>query len=88
MNKSNQLEDELGRALEDDLLKLYGPLLSGAQLTKCLGYRSQDAFRTSISRKTVPVTVFKIEGRRGYHALTKEVALYLAKARYRGQSGG
>ena len=79
---------ELEKALEEDLLKLYGPVLSGKKLTKSLGYASQDAFRTSIARKTVPVPIFKMEGRRSYYALTKDVAKYLAKARYQGQSGG
>jgi hypothetical protein len=84
MNEMSELE----RVLEEDLLKLYGPVLSGEKLTKSLGYISQDAFRTSIARKTVPVPIFKMDGRRGYHALTKDVASFLAKARNQAKSGG
>jgi len=84
MSKLNELE----KILEDDLLKLYGPVLSGEKLTKSLGYISKDAFRTSIARQTVPVPVFKMHGRRGYHALTKDVAIYLAKIRNQAKSGG
>ncbi len=79
---------ELEKALEEDLLRLHGPVLTGENLTRSLGYVSKDAFRQSITRGTVPVELFKMEGRRGYYALTKEVAKYLAKARYQGQSGG
>ncbi|GAA6139695.1 hypothetical protein NBRC116583_34420 [Arenicella sp. 4NH20-0111] len=88
MNDFSALEKTLEAALEEDLLKLYGPVLSGEHLTKSLGYVSTDAFRTSIARKTVPVPIFRMDGRRGYYALTKDVAHYLAKARYEGQSGG
>ena len=83
----NQLS-ELEKALEGDLLKLYGPVLSGESLIKSLGYVSKGAFRQSITRKTVPVHIFRMEGRRGYYALTKDVSKYLAKARYQSQSGG
>ncbi len=78
MNELNDLE----KMLEEDLLKLHGPVLTGESLTRSLGYVSKDAFRQSIARETVPVPIFKMEGRRGYYALTKEVAKYLAKARY------
>ena len=84
MNELNELE----KALEEDLLKLYGPVLSGENLTKSLGYVSRVAFRQSIVRKTVPVKIFKMDGRRGYYALTKDVARYLAKVRHQSQSGG
>lgn len=83
MNELNKLE----KALEDDLLRLYGPVLSGTNLTKSLGYVSREAFRQSIVRKTVPVPIFKMDGRRGYFALTKDVARYLAKARNKGAGG-
>ena len=84
MNELSELE----KVLEDDLLKLYGPVLKGEILTKSLGYISKEAFRTSIARKTVPVPVFKMHGRRGYHALTKDVAVYLATVRNQADPGG
>jgi len=84
MNELNDLE----KALEEDLLKLHGPVLTGETLIRSLGYISKDAFRQSIVRKTVPIQVFRMENRRGYYGLTKDVAKYLAKARYQGQPGG
>lgn len=84
MNELNDLE----KALEEDMLKLHGPVLTGEALMRSLGYVSKDAFRQSIVRKTVPIPVFRMENRRGYYALTKEVAEYLAKARYYGAKGG
>lgn len=81
-------ESELEKTLEKDLLEMYGPVLSGENLTKSLGYISREAFRQSVVRNTVPVPIFKIEGRRGYHCLTKDVAIFLAKARSKAESGG
>jgi hypothetical protein len=49
---------DLEKELESDLLRLYGPLLSGENLIRSLGYASKDAFRQSIKRKTVPVQLF------------------------------
>lgn len=73
---------ELATELENDLLKLYGPVITGEELIKALGYVSKAAFRQSMVRKTVPVQLFEIEGRRGKFALTKDVACYLAERRF------
>ncbi len=80
-NEATQL-NELRAALEKDFFELYGPLLTGEELIKALGYKSKAAFRQSVVRKTVPVQLFEIENRRGKYALTKEVACYLAERRY------
>ena len=53
-----------------------------------LGYASQEALRQSIVRNTVPVPVFKMEKRRGYFVLVKDVANYLAQRRYAIKAGG
>mgnify|MGYP000029125325 CR=1 FL=1 len=69
----------LAKQLEADLLKLYGsPMLSGEKLQRAMGYRTVDALRQAILRKTIPVKVFKLENRRGQYALVKDVALWLA----------
>jgi len=67
--------------LEADLIKQYGPMLSGTSLCNALGYPSMDAFRQAFSRGTVPVPVFPIENRRGKYALVKDVARWLAERR-------
>ncbi|MCP3850419.1 MAG: hypothetical protein GY694_09315 [Gammaproteobacteria bacterium] len=70
---------QLAKQLEADLLKLYGsPMLSGEKLQRAMGYRTVDALRQAILRKTIPVKVFKLANRRGQYALVKDVALWLA----------
>ena len=71
--------DKLAEELKEDLMKLYGPMIYGKVLYMALGYGSGDAFRQAVSRKSVPVPVFPIENRRGKFALTKDVALWIAK---------
>ena len=77
---STQSIDELAKVLEQDLLNLYGsPLLSGADLQKAMGYRTIDAVRQAIARKTIPVKVFTMKNRRGKYALVKDIAYWLAE---------
>ena len=78
---SERESPELEKILENDLLRIYGPMLTGESLLKSLGYVSKEAFRQSVLRNTVPVPIFEIENRRGKYALTKDVAHFLAKAR-------
>jgi hypothetical protein len=71
----------LAKELESDMLDLYGPILSGRNLVKTLGYSSSDALRQAVSRKTIPVPIFSIKKRKGKFALTKDVAFWLAEQR-------
>ncbi|MCD4504498.1 hypothetical protein LQR30_10305 [Chromobacterium piscinae] len=64
--------------LRDSLTKLYGPLLPSRELWKIFGYASPAAYRRARARKLLPVGEFEIEGRRGYFALTHDVARWLA----------
>ena len=68
-------------ALERDLFERYGPLITDEDLRIALGYKSIDAFRQALTRKTVPVPVFTVENRRGKYALVKDVATWLANQR-------
>lgn len=68
--------------LETKLYEDNGPMMFGNALTKALGYRSGDAFRKAANRGTVPIHIFKIETRRGWFAMTKDVAAWLAEQRY------
>lgn len=83
MTETNQEELILilAKELEADMLSLYGPTMFGKQLIQALGYGSADAFRQAVSRKTIPVTVFPIEKRKGKFALTKDIAYWLATQR-------
>ncbi len=69
----------LAKQLENDFLTLYGStMLTGSELQRALSYRTAGALRQAISRNTIPVKVFKIKNRRGYFALVKDIALWLA----------
>lgn len=67
------------KKLEEILLKEYGPILSGDLLSSCLGYPTIGSFRKSVSRNTVPITIFTIPNRKGKFALTIDVAKWLAQ---------
>jgi hypothetical protein len=72
--------ETLAKELEQDLLVLYGsPLLCGEDLQKAMGYRTIDAVRQAIARKTIPVKVFSMKNRRGKYALVKDIAYWLAE---------
>ena len=73
---------DLAQQLETELMKQYGPMLTGNALVASLGYPSRDAFRQACARGTVPVHVFPIERRRGRYALAKDVARWIAKQRF------
>jgi hypothetical protein len=81
MNIARSEKELLAGTLEADLLKEYGPMLSGAPLRNALGYKTADAFRQAFCRGTLPVPVFPIKRRRGKYALSKDVALWLAELR-------
>lgn len=74
----------LANAIERDLLERHGPMMSDDALRIALGYRSMDAFRQSLVRKTVPIPVFSLENRRGKFALVKDVATWLSQQRENG----
>lgn len=75
--ETTALATELERTIEEK----YGVLLNDEQLCALLAYRSMDAFRQSVNRKTLPVPVFSIPNRKGKFALTRDVARWLAEQR-------
>lgn len=77
--------NELQKILEKQLLDQYGPMLTGKPLSKVLGYPTYEAFRQSVVRDTVSVSVFRIKGRRGTFALTSDIAQWLAIQRVNGE---
>ena len=78
--KFEDLRDEL----EKDLIEIYGPIISGADLIKILGFPTQNAMARAISKNKLDVPVFSIKNRRGKHALSKEIAVWLASQREEG----
>lgn len=75
------------KELEEQLLRLKGPLLTGEYLRTALGYPSMEAFRQALSRKTVPIPVFSIPQRRGKFALVRDLARWLSVQRNSGKGG-
>ena len=73
--------DALADWIERDLFARHGPLLADDALRIALGYRSMEAFRQALVRKTVPIPVFSLDKRRGKFALAKDVARWLARQR-------
>lgn len=67
--------------LQNELYRLYGPLLTSKDLWKVLGYRSPAAYRQARARNMMPVKEFQIEGRKGYFALTIDVVNWLVEQR-------
>lgn len=59
------------------LLREYGPLLGGDALRRALGFQSPQAFARARRLGILGISVFHIEGRRGYFARTPDVAAWL-----------
>lgn len=63
--------------MKDELLKLYGPLISGIDLRNLLGYKAASTFNRAKRMNLIGVKIFEIPNRRGSFALTKDVADWL-----------
>lgn len=74
-------EDKLAQEIEHGLHERHGPMLGGAALYRALGFPTAAALRQAVSRGRIPVPLFDIENRRGRFALTRDVALWLARCR-------
>ena len=75
MNKEVEIK------LQKELSERYGEVIGGKTLSHILGFSSMAAMKQSLSRKTLLLPVFFIEGRRGRYALTSDVAAWLAECR-------
>jgi len=65
------------QAFADKLLNQFGPTLGGRDLYAALGFKTYAAFHRSKQRNEVGVNVFSLPGRRGWFALTLDVADWL-----------
>ncbi len=52
--------------------------MSGETLWRALGFRSAAGIRQAAARKTLPIELFTISGRRGRFAWTSDVASWLS----------
>lgn len=74
------------KPLNEELLDRYGPTLGGKELYAALGFRSYGAFHRSKQLGELGINVFTLPGRRGWFALTTEVAAWLTKQANSGKS--
>lgn len=59
--------------------EIYGPVIGGKDLWKSLGYKTFSAFSRAIAKNTIAINVFRIEGRRGWFALTEDLTNWLSR---------
>ena len=74
----NSLMHDLRASLE----QRHGPLLGGVELRRCLGLPSSAALRQAKRRGQLAVALFTLPKRRGHFALTRDVADWIARARF------
>lgn len=77
-SKSARQQTDFAAELEAQLTELHGPMMAGHSLYKALGYRSADSFRRALLRNKLPIKVFTVKDRKGRHALTRDVARWIA----------
>jgi len=71
------MENSSLKDYEVPLIREYGAIVSGEKLRRILGYRSNNAFLKAVGRKTVPVPLFKEDGRRGWFARVHDIAVWV-----------
>lgn len=76
-----QLSRDLAEVLRLELERLYGPLIGGSRLIAALGLSNAAALRQARRRGRVTVPLFTLPQRRGYFALTRDIAEWLAASR-------
>lgn len=64
--------------IEKNLLAQFGAVICGAELRRILGYRTGNAFRQAVHRKTLPIRTFFEPHRRGRCAASADVAIWMA----------
>lgn len=77
------MSKETKQSLIEQMVSRYGPTISGQDLYAALGFKSYAAFHRSKQRGEIGVRVFTLPGRRGWFALTTEIAEWLAAQRER-----
>lgn len=77
--RDTQIDEQLARTLEEELIRRYGLMLPPAALASELCYPTKRAYQQAVLRRTLPVPTFQIEHRRGRFALAKDVAHWLAQ---------
>jgi len=66
-------------SIEEKLFARYGALMGGKDLYAALGFKSYSAFYRAKELGEQGVSVFQLPGRRGWFALTDDVAAWLTQ---------
>ncbi|MEQ1933951.1 MAG: hypothetical protein ABL962_08745 [Fimbriimonadaceae bacterium] len=85
---SVQPSTPLQQELRETLLRMHGPLLGGEALVAALGHKNAASLRQARRRGQVAITLFTVPNRRGWFALTQDVADWLANIRLQAQQKG
>ena len=64
--------------LAKQLLTQFGPTIGGNDLYGALGFKTYSAFHRGQQRGEIKVGIFKLPGRRGWFALTTDLAAWLS----------
>lgn len=67
--------------LRESMMQQHGPLMGGESLAAALGHRSMASLRQARHRKQISIHLFPVPHRRGWFALTLDVADWLAGIR-------
>lgn len=63
----------VNNSITRELAVEHGPLLDAAATAKALGFKSQDALRQARRDGRLPISMFRLPGRRGWFASTQAV---------------
>lgn len=78
IGEEQQASQQVGQsALQQELIERYGEIMDAAALVALFRFPSDRAFRRAVTKGVLPVTVFRIPGRPGLHARTRDVAGWL-----------
>ena len=73
------MTDKRRQELICDLEARYGPMVGGRDLYMALGFRRYAAFYRCLQKGEIGMNVFTLTGRRGWFALTRDVAQWLSE---------
>jgi len=71
--------NDLGEQVAKELLAKHGPLITGEDLWRTVGFNSSTAFRQAKSQGRLDLPVFSVPNRKGTFAFTRHVAQWLQK---------
>ena len=65
----------------EQLVERHGEVVGGVDLATMIGFRTVDALRKAIHSNKIGLKTFRMPGRPGHFALTREVAVWLLELR-------